>query len=282
RLPFAVSRSSSAIAMRRIAHSGTTRSLSARRSPPSRKGSCSARLLGLRSVRAQFRGRLARLLHAVFDLDRHLADVRLRAVGRRLAHSEDAGRIAGMGPPARPLVLCWCAFGDCARQRSNTGLGAGHRLSLVLLAEHSLLVANTHPDLARCDLGMAVLEQPLRGRPVRGGDRAGSALLHPPHDQPVADDRALQIHVVGSRGVTKHASLPADRRAVPVAHYLDVHGLVVLGVPRQGARRYRLSLKRAAQASRATRGAMNSRNTGDHLACSGPLDEWPISLSISK
>ena len=29
-------------------------------------------------------------------------------------------------------------------------------------------------------------------------------------------------------------------------------------------------------------GSRNSRSTGDHLACSGPLDEWPRSLSISK
>ena len=29
-------------------------------------------------------------------------------------------------------------------------------------------------------------------------------------------------------------------------------------------------------------GARNSRNTGDHFACSGPLAEWPSSVSISK
>ena len=38
----------------------------------------------------------------------------------------------------------------------------------------------------------------------------------------------------------------------------------------------------ASQFSRATSGARNSRNTGDHLACSGPLEEWPRSLSSSK
>ena len=36
------------------------------------------------------------------------------------------------------------------------------------------------------------------------------------------------------------------------------------------------------QPARAISGARNSRNTGDHLACSGPLEEWPSSLSISK
>ena len=34
--------------------------------------------------------------------------------------------------------------------------------------------------------------------------------------------------------------------------------------------------------SRPTSGARNSRKTGDHLACSGPLEECPRSLSISK
>jgi hypothetical protein len=38
----------------------------------------------------------------------------------------------------------------------------------------------------------------------------------------------------------------------------------------------------APQFSRASSGARNSRNTGDHLACSGPLEEWPRSLSSSK
>ena len=38
----------------------------------------------------------------------------------------------------------------------------------------------------------------------------------------------------------------------------------------------------APQFSRAIRGARNSRNTGDHLACSAPLEEWPRSLSSSK
>jgi hypothetical protein len=38
----------------------------------------------------------------------------------------------------------------------------------------------------------------------------------------------------------------------------------------------------APQFGRATSGARNSRNTGDHLACSGPLEEWPRSLSRSK
>ena len=38
----------------------------------------------------------------------------------------------------------------------------------------------------------------------------------------------------------------------------------------------------APQFSRASSGARNSRNTGDHLACSAPLEEWPRSLSSSK
>lgn len=36
------------------------------------------------------------------------------------------------------------------------------------------------------------------------------------------------------------------------------------------------------QGSLATKGARKSRSTGDHLACSGPLAEWPRSLSSSK
>jgi hypothetical protein len=42
------------------------------------------------------------------------------------------------------------------------------------------------------------------------------------------------------------------------------------------------NIDRQEGSSRATSGARNSRNTGDHLACSGPLEEWPRSLSSSK
>src|SRR5579864_1609871 len=57
----------------------------------------------------------------------------------------------------------------------------------------------------------------------------------------MADDRAGAFHALPGRRIGEHASVPPDRHAVPLADHSGLHRLVVLGVPRQGARRYRLS-----------------------------------------
>ena len=67
--------------------------------------------------------------------------------------------------------------------------------------------------------------------------------------------RAAPLHAVGRRLRAQHAGFPAGRHAVPAAGDHHVHGVVVLGVPRQGARRYRLSLNHEANPIRAPRPA---------------------------
>jgi len=62
--------------------------------------------------------------------------------------------------------------------------------------------------------------------------------------QPMADDRVLSLYALAGCLVPKYAGLPVDRHAVPVAGYTDVHGLVLLGIPRKGSRRHRLSLRK--------------------------------------
>jgi hypothetical protein len=66
------------------------------------------------------------------------------------------------------------------------------------------------------------------------------------------------------------AGRPAERRARPPQH-----------PPRRHPIDWPLS-RNAGEGLHQTSGARNSRSTGDHLACSGPLDEWPRSLSSSK
>ncbi len=66
------------------------------------------------------------------------------------------------------------------------------------------------------------------------------ALLHVLHGhrrQPVAHDRAAPLHAVAGGLVGGHASLPPRRHARPIARDPDVHGVVLLGLPRQDARR---------------------------------------------
>jgi cytochrome d ubiquinol oxidase subunit II len=75
--------------------------------------------------------------------------------------------------------------------------------------------------------------------------RRGSALhagLYRHRDQPVAHDRSLRVHTVGSRLLAAHAGFPPRRDAVPLACHSHVHGMVVLGFPRKGHSRSGLPL----------------------------------------
>src|SRR6185312_3724741 len=70
-------------------------------------------------------------------------------------------------------------------------------------------------------------------------------VVHRHRHQPVADDRTVSFHVVAGCFLAKHPSLPADRHAVSLANHPHVHRVVLLGVSRQGARGYRVSLSGA-------------------------------------
>ena len=78
--------------------------------------------------------------------------------------------------------------------------------------------------------------------PVPGRDRPVPHVLRRHRHQPVADDRAVPLHALAGRVLREHAGVPPDRHAVPAADHPDVHGVVLLGVPRQGARRRGVSL----------------------------------------
>ena len=132
----------------------------------------------------------------------------------------------------------------CGGQPVDPVPSAGDRRALVLLAAHRLSLAGADRDRARRLLGMALAQRQLRGRALhlRGGSVRD--VLCRTGDQPVSDDRALQIHDLGGGLVGSDAGLHGGRHAVPAARHPHVHGLVLLGVPRQGARRHRLSLKR--------------------------------------
>src|SRR5262249_10866605 len=71
------------------------------------------------------------------------------------------------------------------------------------------------------------------------------AILHGHRDQPLAVDRSTSLHARSGGLLTEHAGLPAGRHAVPAADHPCLFKLVVLGVPRKGARRRGLSLKSA-------------------------------------
>src|ERR1700730_10109430 len=77
---------------------------------------------------------------------------------------------------------------------------------------------------------------------ISGRDRTFSDVLYRHRDQSSADDRAVPLYAMAGSLIPEHASLPADRHAVIAAHHPDVHGLVVLGIPRQGAQGRGISL----------------------------------------
>ena len=79
------------------------------------------------------------------------------------------------------------------------------------------------------------LAAPARIDAVPRSGRTVPDVVHRHRHQPLADDRALSLHALAGGLVREHASVFADRHAVPAADHPDVHGLVLLGVPRQGA-----------------------------------------------
>ena len=219
--------------------------LSARRSRPSRRAWCSApSSRASRSTGAQFAGSSLRLPHAVLAADRHRAGVRLRPARRRLADPQDRGRAPGLGAPHGA---------DAASSASLVGDRRGQPLDAVRQPARSPRAGSPGPTslfLAPVPIATAALpcwsgarlHGTSRGR-RRSSARSACSLLSYlgiaislwPMIVP------LQVHAVGGRLVAKHAGLPAGRHAVPAAGHPDLHRLVLLGVPRQGARRHRLS-----------------------------------------
>src|SRR5262252_7155352 len=114
--------------------------------------------------------------------------------------------------------------------------------ALVLLAEHPHFVAGARCDRAgrlghMAGIGWCVAGWRLhrRRRPVR-------ALLYRHHHQPFPDDRAASLYADAGRLPAWHAGVSPRRHAVPAAGDPLLLGLVLLGVPGQGARRCELSL----------------------------------------
>ncbi len=163
------------------------------------------------------------------------------------------GAAAGDGAPARALRLRRRPRGRRRREPLDALRPPRHRRALVLLAEHRLARPGSDPDRAGRARRVAGAQQPLGSRAVPLGGRALRAVLSRPRDQPFPDDRAVQIHDLAGRLVGGDAGLPAGRRAGAAAGHSPLLRLVVLGVPRQGARRYRLSLRAAPTSSSAPR-----------------------------
>ena len=110
---------------------------------------------------------------------------------------------------------------------------------------HMLLLSRAAADSRRgvCGLARAWRLGRRRGA-VSRRDRSVPAVLSRHRHQPVADDRAGSFHALAGRLVGGHAGIPSGRDPAAAAGDPDVHGVVVLGLPRQDARRRRLPLGR--------------------------------------
>src|SRR5262249_33378017 len=191
----------------------------------------------------------ARFLDAVLGSDWHRARLRLRAPGRWLACAPDRGRHPVACAPLRPRLPGGC--GD--RDRGGESMdAAGERSSvqpLVLLAEYPHSVAGARRDrfgrlghVAGIEQCVAVWRLHRRRRPVR-------ALLYRHDHQPLPDDRAASLYADAGRLAARDAGVSSRRHAVPAAGDPLLLRLVVLGVPRQGARRCGLSLTHSARSA---------------------------------
>src|SRR5215831_2345515 len=122
---------------------------------------------------------------------------------------------------------------------------AGERCSLrplVLLAEHPHFVAGARRDRAGRLGHMAGIERCVAGWRLHRRRRPVRALLYRHHHQPFSVDRAASLHADAGRLPAWHAGVSPRRHAVPAAGDPLLLGLVLLGVPGQGARRCELSL----------------------------------------
>ena len=115
------------------------------------------------------------------------------------------------------------------------------RPALVLLAEHRASVAGSRRQRAGSLRHLARALGHIAIRRLHRRDRAVCPLLRRHRDQPVAHDRSASLHALAGRIVAQHPGLPPGRHALPAAGHPFLHGLVLLGLPREGARRRGLS-----------------------------------------
>lgn len=141
-------------------------------------------------------------------------------------------------------------------ERVDAACRRAHRRALVRVAEPAVLLAGAGADRrAR----VACRAQPAAWRrsvAVRRVDRPVLPCVFRAHDQPVAARRAAVDHAVVGRVGERVAGIPDDRHRVHAAGAAVLRVLVILGVPRQGARRRRLRAhvtRRAVRLARAAR-----------------------------
>src|SRR6185503_11426755 len=115
--------------------------------------------------------------------------------------------------------------------------------AVVILAEHSLSRAGARGDGRVEPMGLACVADREGDRAVRGIGRDLHAVLCGDRDKPVAVYRAVPFHAVGNSVDAEYPGIPAGRHDVPAADHPDQHGLVLLGLPRQGPGGYRVSLE---------------------------------------
>ena len=172
------------------------------------------------------------------------ADVRLWPVGRRLADPEDRRRACRRERAGRLASAFWehlprWALSACGRHSWT------HDIARRWFSWPNIAISAPVPvATALC----AVLEWRAIAnlRSELGPFVYAVLLVHPVlsrhRHQPVPHDRATSFLAVAGGLLAGHPDLPGRGHPVPAAGHPRLYWLVLLGVPGQGARRYRLSL----------------------------------------
>src|SRR5579883_992195 len=113
---------------------------------------------------------------------------------------------------------------------------------MVLLAQHSSSRTGPADHGGHRTGGMASACARARASTLPRRRRALSDVVHRYRDQSLAVDRTLSLYPLGRPVGAEHPGIPAHRHLVPLADYFDVHGVVVLGLPRKGESRHWISL----------------------------------------
>src|SRR6516165_8804299 len=159
-----------------------------------------------------------------------------------MADSENGRRSPGRRTAAWPHLPHCCCAGNRRGFSVDADYEPSHCGALVHLAECPVSRACAPRDSIAGLVHVACPWKHCGSDSVPRSNGAVRPLVSWYRYQPVPDDRALSFHLVGGGLVAAHAGVSAGRDVIPSSRHSDVLRVVLLGVPRQGARRARLPL----------------------------------------
>jgi hypothetical protein len=120
---------------------------------------------------------------------------------------------------AGAVVILWRTYRNHGGEPVDAVREARDRGQVFSRGPYRHISASANRHRAHRLLGMAVAQQPLRGGPVHRRSVSIHDVLPRNRHQPVADDRAVQLHPTGGRILGVDPGLPPRGHSVPAADH---------------------------------------------------------------